>query len=104
MDDGAEERGALIVYGVQGTTPTRRNQFHQKLYGQTTSTRGQRYHRVGILERVPHWRVARGVLLVRESDREVVLRMMRAWTSDLVWWPVPLRARDRRRLSRPESP
>lgn len=91
---------ALIVYRMRPASPGRVSQFHQRLFGQTTSTRGKRYHRTGILEGIPHWRVARGVLVVREVDREKVLDIVQALAHEVNCWRIELDSRQLRRLTR----
>ncbi len=100
MRNRSRSKGALIVYLNEGVSPTRANQCTQKLYGQSSSSRGRKYHRKGVLESLPHWRVKRGVILVRADDREKVVRVLKGLVQEIHWWPVPLRPRDRQLLNR----
>jgi hypothetical protein len=93
--------GAIIVYHHAPSSPTEANRFCQKIYGQATSTGGRSYRRKGVLDEIPHWRPAKNVVVVREGDREVVVRALRKWTREIRWWSIPLAPVDVRRLKCP---
>jgi hypothetical protein len=43
-----------------------------------------------VLERVPHWKVARGVVIVRAEDGLRVVRELKRWDATVEWWPIQL--------------
>lgn len=94
-------KAALIVFVNEGTPHGRANQLVQKLYGQDTTTRGQVYHRHGLLEDIAHWRIKRGVLVVGEEDRERVVQLIEQYANEVHWWSVTLRPGDAGRLRVP---
>ncbi|MGI0151535.1 MAG: hypothetical protein ACREC5_06335 [Thermoplasmata archaeon] len=96
MTDSA---GALVAYRLGGTDGARSSHFFQTIFGQNGRSRGYRYRRHGVLDEIPHWRVMRGLIVVREEDRARVVQALRKWTKEVYWWPIPLSARDLRRLS-----
>ncbi len=93
--------GALVVFVNEGAPHGRASQLVQKLYGQDTTTRGQVYHRHGLLEDIPHWRIKRGVLVVREEDRERVVQLIEQYANEVYWWPVSLTPGELNRLRAP---
>ena len=54
------------------------NKFMQKFYGQdSTSWKGKyTYHRHGLLENIPHRKLLRGVLILRNEDTPKVLEFL----------------------------
>ncbi|EQD43333.1 hypothetical protein B1B_13871 [mine drainage metagenome] len=92
------EDAVLIAYRLGSSDPKKASRFVQSIFGAPTSTEGRRYHRKGLMDEVPHWRVIRGVVLVRPSDRARVVRELRQWTSEVHWWTIRLRRTERRRL------
>ncbi len=54
------------------------NKFMQKFYGQdSTSGNGKyKYHRHGLLESIPHRKLLRGVLILRNEDAAKVLEFL----------------------------
>ncbi|HLY77376.1 MAG TPA: hypothetical protein VKT21_05780 [Thermoplasmata archaeon] len=97
----AGEPAVLIAYRVGRADATRLSRFQQKVFGSTTSTRGKRYHRTGAMEAIPHWRVTRGVLVVRARDREQVVDLLRKWVAEIHWWGIALSPQERRRVEPP---
>ena len=93
--------GALIVFVNAGAPHGRVDQRVQKLCGQDTTTRGQVYHRHGLLEDIPPWRIKRGVLVVRGEDRERVVQLIEPYAREVYGWPVSLRPGERSRLPLP---
>lgn len=63
-------KGWIIVFRLPtGTAQNVRVRFGQRFWGQTTTSHGGRYrfHRSGLMEEVPHRKLARGVILVRSD-------------------------------------
>ncbi len=90
--------GVLIIFTNPGASPGQANLLRQKLYGQQTTTRGRVYHRRGLLEDLPHWRIKRGVMVVRKEDREQVVELLGSFVKEIHWWEVKLRPSEARRL------
>jgi len=68
-------RGTLIAFTLPtGSDRTRSSAFAKRFYGQETSVQGgrYRYRRRGLLDDVPHIKLARGVIIVQTEDRERV--------------------------------
>ena len=93
------EDGAIIVYRLPPGFPmVRRVRFGEKVWGQVRTSGGRRSHRHGVLERVPHWKVARGVVVVRAEDGQRVIRELKRWEAEVEWWPIQLEPRQSREL------
>lgn len=93
------EEGAIIVYRLPPGFPmARRVRFGEKVWGQVRSSGGRRSHRHGVLERVPHWKVARGVVVVRAEDGLRVVHELQRWEAEVEWWPIQLEPRQLREL------
>jgi hypothetical protein len=73
----------VIFYLPQNTPPPIRNKFPQKLYGQAVSSWGgkYRYRKVGFLESIPHHKLYRGVILVRDEDIGSLLDFLKEWNT-----------------------
>ncbi len=93
MGQRAGRKAALIVYRLSDGGPRKSAQFVQKVYGGEVSNRGYRYRRRGFLDEIPHWKLLRGLLMVRWEDRRKVLQEIRKWTSEVYCWPLTLTAR-----------
>ena len=68
--------GTMILFHFpEGTDHGTINKFMQKFYGQdSTSWKGKYvYHRHGILEGIPHRKLLRGVIILRNEDVQMVL-------------------------------
>ncbi|MGI0067066.1 MAG: hypothetical protein ACREB9_01370 [Thermoplasmata archaeon] len=75
-------RVVILVLGLPpGTPQPTANRFTQKFYGQDTTTRGgnYRYRKAGLLDSVPHRRLRRGVVILRERDLTRVTRFLDEW-------------------------
>ena len=85
------EAGAIIVYRLPPGFPmARRVRFGERVWGQVRSSGGRRSRRHGVLERVPHWKVTRGVVIVRAEDGLRVVRELKRWNAKVEWWPIQL--------------
>jgi hypothetical protein len=93
------ESGAIIVYRLPpGVPPARRVRFQENVWGQTRTARGYTVRRHGALERIPLWRVGRGVVVVRADDAAQVVKELRQWKAEVRWWSIQLEAEQSRRL------
>ena len=75
-------RVMVVVFYLPPNTPKPiRNKFPQKLYGQAVSSWGgkYRYRKVGFLETIPHRKLYRGVILVRDEDIDSLLDFLKEW-------------------------
>ncbi|MDE1767324.1 MAG: hypothetical protein KGJ23_16520 [Euryarchaeota archaeon] len=95
--------GAIIAYQLGEISPNRKARFTERVLGADRKVEGRTYRRRGFLDEVPHWKVNRGVLLVRAEDRTRVVRALREWTRDVEWWEVALTHQQVRRLQRTPS-
>jgi hypothetical protein len=69
-------QGILIAYQTTGASKTATSRVAQRLYGQDTASRGYKIRRKGLLDGVPHVRLIRGVVLLREQDAEAVRHLL----------------------------
>ncbi|MDR2700200.1 MAG: hypothetical protein LBC12_05260 [Nitrososphaerota archaeon] len=85
-------KAKLIVFRVYKNTEkgtinslTVVNRFVQKFYGQdTTNHKGKyRHHRHGLLEDIPHVKLARSVIIVREVDLEKILSFLKVYNAEI---------------------
>lgn len=93
------ERGTIIVYHLPtGLPAARRVRFQENVWGQTRTARGYTIRRHGALERVPLWKVGRGVVVVRADDTARVVRELKKWKAEVRCWSIQLEAEQARRL------
>lgn len=95
--------GALISYRLEGLDQAGMSRFVEKVLGVDRKVGNRTYRRRGLLDDIPHWKVNRGVVMVRSRDRPGVVRALRGWTRDVEWWEVVLTRRQERRLEREPS-
>jgi hypothetical protein len=57
--------------------------FVKRFYGQETSTQSgkYRYRRKGLLDNIPHRKLLRGVIIIRKSDLENVMKLLIEWNA-----------------------
>lgn len=75
-------RVVILLVGLPPKTPQPvANRFVQKFYGQDAITREghYRYHKVGLLDQIPHRKLRRGAILLREKDRARVEEFLDEW-------------------------
>lgn len=90
-------RGKLIVFKLFGRAKHAEiMRFCKRFYGYTDySNRGRyRYHRPGFLSGIPHMRVMRNVVLVRERDGASVVDFLKQHKAEVHQWTVELRPQD----------
>lgn len=98
MRDGITP-GAIIAYRLGEGPRSRISRFTERVLGQDRRENGRLYRRRGLLDQIPHWKISRGVLVVRARDRNRIVRELRKWTREVEAWPIPLTRRQLRRLS-----
>ncbi len=67
--------GSIVIFGLRkGMNATEKNEFCHYFYGHNTSSRKgkYRYHRRGLLDDIPHRKIAKGVIIIRSEDLERV--------------------------------
>ena len=67
--------GLIIVFNLKkGMNSTEKNEFCHYFYGHDTSSwKGKyTYHRHGLLDDIPHRKIAKSVIIIRSSDLEKV--------------------------------
>jgi hypothetical protein len=75
-------RVVILIVGLPPKTPQSvANRFAQKFYGQDASTRegSYRYRKVGLLDRIPHRKLRRGVVILRARDLIEVEEFLATW-------------------------
>lgn len=78
--------GYIVIFTLP---PKKKNveisKFCQKFYGQNTSSWGgkYRYHRHGLLDDIPHRKLAKGVVLVFEDDLETVVGFLEGYNAHI---------------------
>jgi hypothetical protein len=93
-------RGVLVAFRLSAYDKNRASDLVKRLYGQETSSHGgrYRYRRTGLLDGIPHRRLIRGVLVLREADAERVARLLREYDAEIHVRRVELTAEDRKAL------
>lgn len=69
----------IVVFRLPPRVPNLvATRFCQRLYGQSVSSWGgkYRYRRTGVLDGIPHRKLLRGVVVLRESDLSAVRRVL----------------------------
>ncbi len=102
MENGIGDRGVLVAFRVmKGSSHALTNQFCKKFYGQDTSShRGKyRYRRPGFLDNIPHHKLIRGVLVLREKDADRVIQFLGEYNAEIHVRSVILTESDKKALS-----
>lgn len=92
----------IIAYRFREGPRSRISRFTEKVLGQDRKERGKTYRRKGLLDSIPHWKLSRGVLVVREEDGGRVIQELKKWDLTIHVWKVQLR-RGEARLLKPHS-
>ena len=78
--------GSIIVFSLKkDMNPTEKNEFCHYFYGHETSSRKgkYRYHRHGLLDNIPHRKIAKSVIIIRSSDLEKVRDYVRGKVEEI---------------------
>lgn len=78
--------GWIIIWRMPtGVSPAERTRFHTAFYGQESSSHGGRYsyRREGLLDTVPHRKLGRGIVLVRDAGRGPVEDLLRQHAEEI---------------------
>ena len=79
-------RACIVVFRLPPGAPNRElGRFTKKFYGQETSSWGGKYtyRREGLLDGVPHRKLLRGVVILRERDLEKVVAFLEEWKAQV---------------------
>ena len=74
----------ILVFRLpQKMNNTDLGKFVKRFYGQETSTQNgkYRYRRKGLLDSIPHRKLLRGVIIIRKSDLENVMKLLNEWNA-----------------------
>ena len=82
MRSGSGKWDVIVAYRVRGVAKS--VQLSRSLHGyKDRSNRGRYlYDREGLLERIPHLQLQKGVLLLREGDVEPVVRLLEKYGAE----------------------
>jgi hypothetical protein len=72
-------KGILIAFSVpSGRNKTKSSAFVKAFYGQETSSHHgkYKYHRNGILDKIPHKKLIRGVIIVKSEEASQVIEFL----------------------------
>ena len=71
----------LVLHLPKGMKNSDLGKFVKRFYGQETSTQSgkYRYRRKGLLDQIPHRKLLRGVIIIRKSDLENVMKLLIQW-------------------------
>jgi hypothetical protein len=78
-------RAVVVILGLPSKSPQPvANRFVQKFYGQDSTTRGgsYRYRKGGLLDGIPHRKLRRGAVIVRETDLRQVVAFLKEWGAE----------------------
>jgi len=66
--------GTVVIYKLEGLNQIERDNFCRGLLGRTVKTHGGKYthHVEGLLDSIPHIRVARGVIIVEQANKQKI--------------------------------
>ena len=73
----------LVFHLPKNTKNSDLGKFVKRFYGQETSTQNgkYRYRRKGLLDSIPHRKLLRGVIIIRKSDLENVMKLLIQWNA-----------------------
>ncbi len=77
---------SVVVFRLPTGVPNRElGKFVKKFYGQETSSWGGKYtyRRRGLLDGIPHRKLLRGVVILRQRDLGRVLAFLREWKAEV---------------------
>ena len=79
--------GRIVVFRILAkTNKLNMNKFFRQFYGYTDYSNNYKYkyERKGFLDKFPHIKVIRGVIVVRENDAEEIINFMNEYNAE-VW-------------------
>ena len=93
--------GSLIVFRLKSPqNPNIASDLVKKLYGQATSNHKGKYHyrRRGLLDEIPYCKFIRGVLIIREEDKDRLIEFLKQYNAEVFVRTVKLTADDKKIL------
>jgi len=89
------KRGFIITFTMKSGSGEKRNsektKFFKKLYGWTQTIPGKKkeyeYHREGVLDEVPHKKIAQSAFIIPEQDFEKIEEFFEQWQKKVIWNP-----------------
>jgi hypothetical protein len=86
-------RGVIITFTVKSGAKknSEKTKFFKKLYGWTQTIPGKNkeyeYHREGVLDEVPHKKIAQSAFIIPEQDFEKIEEFFEQWQKKVIWNP-----------------
>lgn len=95
-------KGVIIVYDLdtKKLDNAKVTKFHRRLYGYTDYSRfgKYKYHREGLLDKVPHFNPSRSAIVTRKRYVREIVNFIRKFTSKVFVREIVLAKEDLRRL------
>lgn len=85
---GPNARVVIFTFGTRSErfdSPYERNKFFRGLYGWQQVVRGYRYRRLGLLDEIPHMKIADSVFMVSLEHMEQVMGYFKQWQRKVEW-------------------
>ena len=98
--------GYIIVYRLPRGIPNRvYTMFQKKFFGQDTSSyKGQyRYRRSGLLDRIPHIKLIRGVLIIDKNHLEQIIDFLKEYNAEVYIRKIEFSKEDCKNLKLPRE-
>ena len=70
---------SIICYSLGNIKPKKRTKFNKELYGYIDKSNHSKYtyKREGLLEKIPNIKLARAVVVIRPSDEQEVIKVLK---------------------------
>jgi len=87
------KRGFIITFTIKSGVKknSEKTKFFKQLYGWTQTIPGKKkeyeYHREGVLDEVPHKKIAQSAFIVHEEDFEKIAEFFEQWQKKVIWNP-----------------
>jgi len=89
------KRGFIITFTMKSGGGEKRNsektKFFKELYGWTQTIPGKKkeyeYHREGVLDEVPHKKIAQSAFIIPEEDIDKIEDFFEQWQKKVIWNP-----------------
>lgn len=77
--------GTIIAFRIMKGNQKKANEFCKKFFGQETSCQHgkYRYRRKGLLDKIPHRKLIRGVLIFREEDAKKAISFLKSYNAEV---------------------
>jgi hypothetical protein len=87
------KRGFIITFTMKSGVKknSEKTKFFKQLYGWTQTIPGKKkeyeYHREGVLDEVPHKKIAQSAFIIPEEDFEKIAEFFEEWQKKVIWNP-----------------